>query len=119
MDDVQKGRVRLTHWIDHNLDHLKGYVEVAHVLETHELGDAAQSIREGIRLIEAANAEFEKALAGIPANPEAMQHSHSTQGAASQPPHEHSHGHGHEHHHEHGHGHAHEHHGGDPHKPQG
>ena len=106
MDDVQKGKIRLTHWIDHNLDHLKGYAEVAETLEAHQLTAAARSIREGIRLIEAANAEFEKAMAGIPENPEGVPHSHSAESGVPK--------HSHEHDHQHGHGHTHGHHGDGP-----
>ena len=113
MDDVQKGKIRLTHWIDHNLDHLKGYAEVADTLEKHQLTAPAQSIREGIRLIEAANAAFEKALAEIPANPETVGHGHATDSGAATHSHEHAHEHEethtHDHDHHHGHTHAHEH----------
>lgn len=65
MDRVEKSRVRLTHWIDHNLDHLRGYSEVAATLETEGLDAAAKRIKEGIRLIEQANSEFTMALADI------------------------------------------------------
>ena len=57
MDRVEKSRVRLTHWIDHNLDHLRGYGEVAAILETEGLDSAAKKIKQGIRLIEEANSE--------------------------------------------------------------
>lgn len=63
MDDVQKSKVRLTHWIDHNLDHLRGYGEVAELMEQRGLTEAAERVRAGMKLIEGANTEFSKALA--------------------------------------------------------
>jgi len=65
VDEVQKSKIRLTHWIDHNLDHLQGYGEVARILEKSGFSQAATKIREGMRLIEAANSEFTKALGEI------------------------------------------------------
>lgn len=65
MDRLEKSRIRLTHWIDHNLDHLRGYSEVAAMLQAEGLDSAAERIRQGIRLIEEANGEFTKALAEI------------------------------------------------------
>jgi hypothetical protein len=106
MDDVQKSRVRLNHWIDHNLDHLKGYDEVAHVLEHAKLARAAEKVRKGMQLIEEANAEFVKALAEISKEVGNSHHAH----AGGEHPHEHAHGEEHcgEHpcsgHHHHGHG---------------
>ena len=69
MDDVEKSKVRLTHWIDHNLDHLRGYEEVAQIMDQEGLKDAAECIRKGMRFIEDANGEFTKALALIARKP--------------------------------------------------
>jgi hypothetical protein len=65
MDEVEKSKVRLTYWIDHNLDHIRGYREVADIMEREGLYDACESIRSGMRLIEEANGEFTRALAMI------------------------------------------------------
>jgi hypothetical protein len=65
MDDIQKSAIRLKHWIDHNLDHMKGYEEVAQLLDNSHLSVAADMIRRGTRLIEEANSEFEKALESL------------------------------------------------------
>lgn len=105
MDDIQKSRIRLVHWIEHNVEHLKGYDEVATTLEREGLHSVAAKIREGIHLIEAANSEFQKALGELPGmvgQAETMGKEHHT--------HSHSHGEGHEHSHEHGHAHGHQHH---------
>jgi len=105
MDDMEKSRVRLVHWIEHNVDHLKGYGEVATTLEKEGLDSVAGKIREGIHLIEAANREFQKALgeisalAGETAPPDAPHHTHS---------HSHEEGHEHSHDHSHEHGYSHE-----------
>ena len=104
MDDIQKSRVRLAHWVEHNVEHLKGYGEVAAVLEKEGLPSVAGKVREGIHLIEAANREFQNALeelsglGGQAAKMDQAVHTHS-----------HTHEEGHEHSHEHGHGHGHQH----------
>lgn len=99
MDDIEKSRVRLTHWIEHNLEHVKGYNEVAQILQRDGFHSASEKIRRGVKLIEEANEEFETALAGLSAPEEGVSGSkhEASQGQA----HEHGHGHGHEHSHKH------------------
>ncbi len=94
MDRLEKSRIRLTHWIDHNLDHLRGYSEVAAMLQAEGLDSAAERIRQGIRLIEEANGEFTKALAEISRAVGNNQHDNSLS-------HGHSKGHTHAHDHTH------------------
>ncbi|MBI5252759.1 MAG: hypothetical protein HY912_24955 [Desulfomonile tiedjei] len=101
MDDLEKSKVRLSHWIGHNLEHLKGYLEVAGLLETLGRSDIADRIRLGVGFVEQANQEFEQALSmlGGSVQPSGGMHNHSHS-------HEHSHGdeqHDHEHEHSHGH----------------
>ncbi|MFH1112818.1 MAG: hypothetical protein V1792_02760 [Pseudomonadota bacterium] len=99
MDNLEKSRIRLTHWIDHNLDHLRGYSEVAATLEAEGVHSAAEKIRQGIRLIEEANSEFTKALAEISkaAGNNHVHHSHSHEHGGE---HSHSHVHSHDHTHD-------------------
>ena len=97
MDDIEKSRVRLIHWIEHNLEHVKGYNEVAQILKRDGFHSASEKIRHGVSLIEAANEEFETALAGLSAPAEKV--------SASE--HEAAHGHAHEHGHNHEHSHKH------------
>ncbi len=99
MDDVQKSRIRLSHWIDHNEDHLNGYREVAQLLKALGRTAAAVRIDEGVRLTEDANRAFREALAEL--GGEEGNESHSA--------HEHGHTHSHEHSHHHGHDHSHSH----------
>jgi hypothetical protein len=88
MEDTQKCLVRLSHWIDHNGDHLKGYEEVAAILDAQGLNEAASFVRQGIRAVETANAEFRKAKALISegAGTSEEVHTHEASG--------HCHGHG-------------------------
>jgi len=65
MDDVQKIKIRLKHWIDHNLEHLKGYREVADLLDLHGRVAASGPIRRAISLMEEANREFVSALESL------------------------------------------------------
>lgn len=107
MDDIQKSRVRLAHWIEHNVDHLKGYQEVAKVMEEHGLTDVAEMIRSGILAVEKANEEFGKALAKLgpeKGDPHGDTSSHSTHDDDAHH-HHHGHTHGHRHTHEHDHDH--------------
>jgi Arc/MetJ-type ribon-helix-helix transcriptional regulator len=97
MDDIERSRIRLIHWIEHNLEHVKGYNEVAQILERDGFTSASDKIRRGVSLIEAANEEFESALAGLTAP--------SEEGSVSEP--EAAQGHAHEHRHSHDHSHKH------------
>jgi hypothetical protein len=97
MDDLQKSKVRLVHWIEHNVDHLKGYEEVAALLEREGKHSVASSIRKGIDLIKAANGEFDKALQDL------------SEIVGDEHDHEHTHAHAHGHSHSHGHEEAHSH----------
>jgi hypothetical protein len=125
MNEIEKCRIRLAHWKDHNIDHVKGYEEVARIIEELGVAKAPEMIRRGICFVEAANVEFEKALKALgtpdstegesPAVPQAdtshthchgHHHEHSHQHEPSDHHHEHSHEHGqcdhHDHHHTHG-----------------
>ena len=66
MDDVQKSRILLSHWIDHNLDHLKGYVDTADLLEKLGYAPAAENIRQSVELIKGANDRLQEALSVLP-----------------------------------------------------
>jgi hypothetical protein len=92
MDDVQKSKIRMTHWIDHNVDHMGGYKEVADILEKNGYATAAEKIRRGVAWIEKANDEFESAMIDLSSVDEPA-HEH---GRAAR--HEHSHEKRHEHH---------------------
>ncbi len=99
MDDIEKSSVRLIHWIEHNLEHLKGYNEVAEILERDGFTSASDRIRRGVKLIEAANEEFETALAGLSAPAEEVS------AVGSEPTRSHAHAESHEHGLEHSHKH--------------
>lgn len=102
MDDMKKSQIRLVYWIEHNVDHLRGYEDMASLLEREGNHAVASAIRKGMQLIESANKEFEKALEGLSALGEEHGHEHPH-------PHDHTHPHGHAHAHEHTHEHDHSH----------
>ncbi len=91
MDDIQKSIIRLRHWIDHNLDHMKGYDEVAQLLDKNNFSASADMIRRGTRLIEEANSEFEKALESLVGEDQTASKSGAGTGSIS-----HSHRHSHD-----------------------
>ena len=96
MNDIEKSRIRLKHWLDHNEDHLKGYEDVAALLEKEGLAEAAAKVRQGIEMTSKANDEFRAALLHYP-----------EPASSADPDHDHNHSTGHgDHcgHHKHGHG---------------
>ena len=97
MNEIEKSRIRLKHWVDHNEDHLKGYEDVAALLEQEGLPEAAARVRQGIEMTSKANDEFRSALSHYPPEtPAGTEHGHDDH---------HSEGHGdHCGHHKHGHG---------------
>jgi hypothetical protein len=109
MDQVQKTIVRLSHWIDHNVEHIAGYQEAADSLEREGFGKAAESVRRGISLIEEANRSLDEALSHISDADQSRDrgrcgahHEHGSHG------HHHHGSHGHEHGpHDHDHSHSH------------
>lgn len=105
MDAITKSSIRLAHWLDHNLEHLKGYAEVAESLDKVGRIEAARTMRDAMRLIQEANLLFEKALDSLRTEP-------STEHSLDAKPHQHEHFHRHSHEHPHTHTfeHRHEHH---------
>ncbi|MGB9618534.1 MAG: hypothetical protein ACPL7J_14535 [Desulfomonilaceae bacterium] len=102
MDEVTKCVIRLTHWLDHNIEHLKGYEEVAARLTENGMTVAAQKVQEAITLVLQANDLFSQALAELRKEvPEAL----PSHGPVHSHPHEHKHTHEHTHQHEHPHTH--------------
>lgn len=102
MDEAQKAKIRLEHWINHNCEHLKGYLEVSNSLDTIGLNLIGDRIRNAVEYIDRANDEFRKALEQLGASTAGA--STATGSCCSG----HSHDHDHSHSHEHGHSHSHE-----------
>ncbi len=98
MDELEKSRIRLDHWIAHNHDHVKGYAEVAANLQKCGCGGAAALIREAIRLVQEADERFREALMLIPGEGQESNAECSGQPCCQ---HKHDHEHHHEHHHDH------------------
>ncbi len=101
MDEAQKARIRLEHWINHNCEHLKGYLEVSNALDALGLTLIGDRVRNAVEYIDKANDEFRKALEQLDAS--------SPASGCGCHEHEHSHGHSHEHCHEGDHKGCHEH----------
>ena len=95
MDNVEKLRVMLQHWIDHNKGHVEEFDKWRQTMADDGEEKLANHIVEAVKLMADVNAELGKALhaAGGP-NTEGHSHSHSHD-------HDHDHGDGH-HHHDHG-----------------
>jgi ABC-type Zn2+ transport system substrate-binding protein/surface adhesin len=108
MDETQKNVIRIGHWVSHNRDHIKGYLEVAESLERSARKDVAELIRQAAAAIENANAIFERALSML--NPEGTLGTDPTESHHHGHAHRHDHGHAHEHDHEHDHKHDRHHH---------
>ncbi len=91
MNELQKSKIRISHWIEHNVEHILGYKEVAQILRNNGNTEGAESILRAVELILKANSEFQKVHDGLPkADMETDQgHSHHH--------HNHSHDHVHDH----------------------
>lgn len=106
MDAVSKSSIRLVHWIEHNMEHLKSYAEVAETLEKEGSVEAAKKMKDAMQLIKEANLLFEQALDSLGTNP---CHDHSREGAPPEHGHPQKHIHKHIVEHTHQHDHTHEH----------
>ncbi|MCL5122957.1 MAG: hypothetical protein M1511_00370 [Deltaproteobacteria bacterium] len=62
MDELEKIAIRLNHWIGHNLEHVKGYEDVALKMADLGLIDASNYVRQAIEFSSKANTNFELAL---------------------------------------------------------
>ncbi|MBU2548234.1 MAG: hypothetical protein KKB20_07495 [Proteobacteria bacterium] len=51
MEFMEKARIRIDHWLRHNLDHLKEYEVFAAELEEAGKADSARHIREMVDLM--------------------------------------------------------------------
>ena len=92
MNDIDKLRVMLPHWIDHNQGHGKEFAQWAEKL-AGDSPEVAQLLRDAVQSLQKAQTSLENALekAGGPlAAPGQETHSHDHH-------HEHSHEHGHTH----------------------
>ncbi|RWX42928.1 hypothetical protein H206_03214 [Candidatus Electrothrix aarhusensis] len=96
MNDIDKLRVMLPHWIDHNQGHGGEFAQWAEKL-TADSPEVAQLLRDAVQSLQEAQIRLEEALdkAGGPLE---------APGGQSGSGHEHNHKHNHEHSHEHEHG---------------
>lgn len=62
MDSNTKARVRIEHWLKHNLSHIQEYEAFASELETAGKEESAGHIREMASLVAQSNEKLEKAL---------------------------------------------------------
>jgi ribosomal protein L16/L10AE len=62
MNDIEKLRVLLPHWIEHNAEHAAEFREWAERVRQAEHGDAAWEVRVAAENLEAANDALEAAL---------------------------------------------------------
>ncbi|MBW1924981.1 MAG: hypothetical protein JRJ35_16105 [Deltaproteobacteria bacterium] len=62
MDFLEKARVRLEHWLEHNEDHREEYEKFAELLEAEGKGETAAYVRETAELTARSTEALEKAL---------------------------------------------------------
>jgi rubrerythrin len=66
MDFLEKAKIRLNHWMEHNEEHQKEYQEFANQLEEAGQKGAADSIREMAQLANQSNDCLRKAIEQLP-----------------------------------------------------
>ena len=65
MEFIEKARIRIEHWINHNEDHLQEYEPFAHELESAGKNESARYIREMTALITQSNDCLRRALKAL------------------------------------------------------
>lgn len=65
MDEVERARVRLEHWIQHNDHHQEEYETLARLLDGEGKKESAEYIREMISLSVKSNDYLRKALSAL------------------------------------------------------
>jgi len=93
MDNVEKLRVMLQHWIDHNKGHVEEFEKWRKLMADEGQTVLAENITEAVKTMATVNAQLGKALHEI-GGPS------STAGHAHHHDHDHHHAHHHDHHHD-------------------
>ena len=65
MEFIEKARIRIEHWINHNEDHLQEYEPFAHELASAGKNESARYIREMTALIAQSNDCLRRALKAL------------------------------------------------------
>ena len=91
MDNVEKLRIMLQHWIEHNKGHMDEFEKWHGTMKDEGRTSLAEHIQRTVELMASVNSELEKALkeaGGAKHGDDDHDHDHG-----------HDHGHGHHHHH--------------------
>jgi len=62
MDFIEKAKIRMSHWIEHNSQHIQEYKKFAEELKKAGKIKSAQYIEEMVKYIEESNKSLENAL---------------------------------------------------------
>ncbi len=62
MDFIEKAKIRMSHWIEHNRQHIQEYKNFAEELRKVGKTKSAQCIEEMVKYIEKSNKSLENAL---------------------------------------------------------
>jgi hypothetical protein len=65
MEFIEKARIRIDHWIEHNEDHLQEYEALAEELESVGEYESARSLHEVTALIARSNECLHRALKAL------------------------------------------------------
>ncbi|WP_205747727.1 hypothetical protein [Desulforhopalus sp. IMCC35007] len=111
MNNVEKLRVLLQHWIDHNKGHVEEFENWRKLMTDDSQEKIAGHITEAIKLMATVNAELGKALHEVGGSAGAGDQEHHHHPHTHEHSHDHSHDHhdGHSHDHDHAHSHSHDH----------
>jgi len=74
--EIEKLRLLLTHWLQHNEDHGKEYAKWAAVAREAGESTAAECIEQAVDLLAKADSAFEKALTSVGGPGKGHQHHH-------------------------------------------
>ncbi len=65
MDAIEKARVRMEHWLEHNESHIREYETFAGELDAFDKNESARHIREMAALAEQSNDCLRRALKAL------------------------------------------------------
>jgi hypothetical protein len=76
MNDLDKLRVMLPHWIDHNSGHGREYAEWAHHMDSSGQNDIAALLRRAEKSLQEADTALQNALLKAGGPPDGHEHHH-------------------------------------------
>ena len=66
MELTEKAKIRLTHWLRHNEEHVREYRDFAYELKASGMTESARHLREMAEIVDRSNESLARALGSLP-----------------------------------------------------